>query len=191
VIGFLSGRVAGRWAGGCLLEVGGVGYRLRCSGSTLAALPAEGEPCRLWTHLQVRDDVLVLFGFATEAEKELFEALLGVAGIGPKVAVAVCSAFSPDAFRRALASDDVVALAAVPGLGRRTAQRILVDLKDKLELAPAGASDGAAAVVARARSALENLGYSSAEARAALDRVGADGADPVEDVVRSALKVLA
>jgi holliday junction DNA helicase RuvA len=187
VIGFLSGRVAGRWAGGCLLEVGGVGYRLRCSGSTLAALPAEGEPCRLWTHLQVRDDALVLFGFATEAEKELFESLLGVAGIGPKVAVAVCSAFSPDAFRKALASDDVVALASVPGLGRRTAQRILVDLKDKFQLAP----DGGAAVVARARSALENLGYSSAEARAALDRVGADGADPVEDVVRSALKVLA
>jgi Holliday junction DNA helicase RuvA len=190
VIGYLSGRLAGRTAAGCVVDVGGVGYRLTCSAATLGALPAEGTTCRLYTHLQARDDSLVLYGFATEAEQRQFEALLGVAGIGPKVAIAVCSAFTPDAFRRALGADDSAALATVPGLGRRTAQRILVDLKDAFDL-PDPEVPGSAALLARARSALENLGYSPAEVRAALNNVGAGPDDPVEDVVRSALKVLA
>jgi Holliday junction DNA helicase RuvA len=191
VIGFLSGRLAGRSGSGCLLDVAGVGYRLTCSTSTLAALPADGAPCRLWTHLAVRDDSLTLFGFATEAEQGQFEALLGVAGIGPKVALAVCSGFAPDAFRRALASDDAAALASVPGLGRRTAQRLLVDLKDRFDLPVTTGAEGARAVLAQARSALENLGYSPAEVRAALDSVPAGDDAAVEDVVRNALKVLA
>jgi Holliday junction DNA helicase RuvA len=190
VIGFLSGRVAGVTAAGCLLDVGGVGYRLTCSASTLAALPAEGARCRLWTHLQARDESLSLFGFATEAEQCQFEELLTVAGIGPKVALAVCSSFSPDSFRRALVTDDVAALASVPGLGRRTAQRILVDLKDKFDL-PEAEIPGDAAVLAQARSALENLGYSSAEVRAALNGVASGPDRDVEEVVRSALKTLA
>jgi Holliday junction DNA helicase RuvA len=173
------------------LDVAGVGYRLTCSTSTLASLPREGGPCRLWTHLLVRDDSLALFGFATEAEQVQFEALLGVAGVGPKVALAVCSGFAPEAFRRALAADDVVALASVPGLGKRTAQRLLVDLKDRFDLPQGDATAGAGDVLAQARSALENLGYSAAEVRVALDGVPAASDDALEDVVRSALKVLA
>ena len=191
MIGFLSGRVAGRTATGCVLDVAGVGYRLTCSTSTLVSLPEEGASCRLWTHLLVRDDSLALFGFATEAEQAQFEALLGVAGIGPKVALAVCSGFTPDAFRRALAADDVAALASVPGLGKRTAQRLLVDLKDRFDLPHSAAAAGARDVLAQARSALQNLGYTPAEVRAALDGVPAASGDAVEDVVRSALKVLA
>ncbi len=191
MIGFLSGRLASRSSSGCLLDVGGVGYRLTCSTSTLAALPADGARCCLWTHLAVRDDSLALFGFASEAEQGQFEALLGVAGIGPKVALAVCSGFTPDAFRRALASDDAAALASVPGLGRRTAQRVLVDLKDRFDLPATDGAAGAGTVLSQARSALENLGYSPAEVRAALSTVPAAEDTAVEDVVRSALKVLA
>jgi holliday junction DNA helicase RuvA len=191
MIGFLSGRVAARTETGCLLDVAGVGYRLTCSTSTLASLPGEGAPCRLWTQLLVRDDSLALFGFATEGEQAQFEALLGVAGVGPKVALAVCSGFTPEAFRRALAADDAVALSSVPGLGKRTAQRLLVDLKDRFDLPQGDATTGARDVLAQARSALENLGYSPAEVRVALDGVPAASDDALEDVVRSALKVLA
>lgn len=191
MIGFLSGSVARRSATGCLLDVAGVGYSLTCSTSTLASLPAEGEPCRLWTHLLVRDDSLALFGFVSEAEQAQFKALLGVAGVGPKVALAVCSSFSPEGLRRALSTDDVAALASVPGLGRRTAQRVLVDLKDRFDLPDEDAAEDARDVLAQARSALENLGYTPAEVRAALDGVPAPSGAALEDVVRSALKVLA
>ncbi len=118
MIGFLDGRLAGRAGDGCLVDVGGVGYRLTCSAATLSSLPAEGDGVRLWTHLQVREDALVLYGFANEDERQLFEALISVSGVGPRVALQVCSAFSPDAFRRALAGDDVAAIASVPGIGK-------------------------------------------------------------------------
>jgi Holliday junction DNA helicase RuvA len=91
MIGFLRGKVAGRAADGCFLDVAGVGYRLACSATTLAALPADGREVRLWTYLHVREDALSLFGFATESEQRIFEALLGVNGVGPKVALQVCS----------------------------------------------------------------------------------------------------
>jgi len=194
MIGFLSGIVAGRTADGCFLDVGGVGYRLACSASTLAAVPSEGETFTLWTHVHVREDALALFGFATEGEQRMFEALLGVAGVGPKVALQVCSAFTPDAFRRALVTGDVASISSVPGIGKKTAQRILLDLKEKLELPDLEVvSGGGERGVAEARSALENLGYSPAEVRAALAEVanGDGGADSTEAIVRSALKVLA
>ena len=88
MIGFLDGAVAGRWPDGCFLDVSGVGYRLSCSARTLAALAGDGARCRVWTHLHVRDDALTLYGFATEAEQSMFEGLLAVAGVGPKVALA-------------------------------------------------------------------------------------------------------
>jgi Holliday junction DNA helicase RuvA len=189
VIGFLEGDIAGTTPGGCLVNVGGVGYRLSCSSTTLAALPREGSSTRLWTHLHVRDDALALFGFATEGEQRMFEALIGVSGIGPKVALQVCSVFSPDAFRRALATDDVASIAAVPGLGRKTAQRAVLELKEKWalpDLQVVGAGDDA---LSQARAALENLGYSPVEVRAALAEAGS--AADVESVIRAALSVLA
>lgn len=191
MIGFLSGSLAAMTSDGCLIDVGGVGYRLACSASTLRQLPQLGAQVRLWTHLHVREDALSLFGFATEAEKKMFEGLLGVGGVGPKVALQVCSAFSPEAFRKALVTGAVDSIAAVPGLGKKTAGRIVLELKEKLDLPDLEVVAEAPDAVTQARSALQNLGYSPHEVRLAL--VEADPAPDasVEDVVKSALKVLA
>jgi holliday junction DNA helicase RuvA len=191
VIGFLNGVVAGRTPDGCFLDVNGVGYRLSCPAPTLASLPAEGAAMRLFTYMHVREDALALFGFATEGEQRMFEALLGVSGVGPKVALQVCSAFAPDAFRRALATDDVAGIASVPGLGRKTAQRIIVDLKEKLSIPDLEVVSAGRDPLGAARSALQNLGYSPGEVRAALGEVQPSAEDSVEDVVKSALRVLA
>ena len=191
MIGFLKGEVAGRTGDGCFLDVGGVGYRLACSATTMRALPPEGESFRFWTYLHVREDALTLFGFATESEQRSFEALLSVAGVGPKVALAVCSALAPDSLRRALVTGDVEAIASVPGIGKKTAQRILIDLKEKLALPDLEIAGDGSDSLGKARSALENLGYSPGEVRAALAEVGPEPEQPVEDVVRDALRVLA
>jgi Holliday junction DNA helicase RuvA len=190
VIGFLDGSIAAKTRDGCFIDVGGVGYRLACSATTLAALPAEGGRARIWTHTHVREDTLALFGFATEAEQRLFEALIGVAGVGPKVALAVCSAFTPESFRSALATGDTAGIASVPGLGKKTAQRIVIDLKERMSVPDLQVVDGSPDLLSLARSALENLGYSPGEVRAALGEVQPAASDRVEDVVKSALKVL-
>jgi holliday junction DNA helicase RuvA len=191
MIGFLDGVVAGRTPDGCFLDVRGVGYRLSCSATTLAALPPQGEPIRLFTHVQVREDLLGLFGFATEAEQAMFELLIGVTGVGPKVALQLCSAFRPDALKKALVTDDVAGISAVPGIGKKTAQRIVLDLKEKMALPDLEIAGSGPDTLTKARSALENLGYSAGEVRAALSEVAPSDDDGVEDVVRSVLKVLA
>lgn len=191
MIGFLTGIVAGRSSEGCYLDVAGVGYRLSCSASTLSALPSDGERFRLWTHTYVREDALGLFGFATEGEQQMFEALLGVSGVGPKVALQVCSAFAPDAFRRTLATDDVAAIAEVPGIGKKTAQRILLELKEKLSIPDLQVMGAGRDMLVLARSALENLGYSPGEVRAALGEIETSEEDGVQEVIKSALRVLA
>jgi Holliday junction DNA helicase RuvA len=188
VIGYLSGEVT-RTLDGCLVDVGGVGYRLACSSTTMRSLPPDGAVARLWTYLQVREDILALYGFATEAEQKMFEALLGVAGVGPKVALQVCSAFAPEELRRALVTDDSAAIASVPGIGKKTAQRMIIDLKEKLDLPDLAIVASVPDTLSKARSALENLGYSAGEVRAALGEL--EDESSVEDVVRSALKVLA
>jgi holliday junction DNA helicase RuvA len=191
MIGFLSGTVGGRTPDGCFVDVNGVGYRVACSATTLAALPGDGGSCRIWTHVYVREDALALFGFATESEQRMFEALIGVSGVGPKVALQVCSAFTPEAFRRSLATDDVAAISSVPGIGKKTAQRIIVDLKEKLSIPDLQVVGNGADSLSAARSALENLGYTPGEVRAALGEVQPNADAPVEDVIKSALKVLA
>ena len=191
MIGFLRGKVAGRTTDGCFLDVDGVGYRLACSGTTLAALPAEGKEIRLFTHLHVREDALSLFGFATESEQRIFEALLGVSGVGPKVALQVCSAFTPEALRTALVTDDVATISSVPGIGKKTAQRMILDLKEKLALPDLEIVGARPDALSKARSALENLGYSAGEVRVALSEVAPAQEDSVEDLVKSALRVLA
>jgi holliday junction DNA helicase RuvA len=191
MIGFLQGVVAARTADGCFIDVGGVGYKLACSTTTLAQLPPEGGKCRVWTHTHVREDALALFGFATEQEQRMFELLITVSGVGPKVALQVCSAFAPDALKQALVTDDVGALASVPGIGKKTAARIVLDLKNKLDLPDLQIVGAKPDQVAKARSALENLGYSHSEIRAALQESTPSGDDSVEDILKSALKVLA
>jgi Holliday junction DNA helicase RuvA len=191
MIGFLDGRLAGRTPDGCFVDVNGVGYRVACSTTTMRALPADGGKVRLWTHVHVREDALALFGFATEQEQRVFESLLTVSGVGPKVALGVCSAFAPDSFMRALATDDAGAIASVPGIGRKSAQRIIIDLKEKLAIPDLEVVGNGSAAVSLARSALENLGYSPGEVRAALGEVVPDSGESVEDIVKSALRVLA
>lgn len=191
MIGFLDGAMAGWTPDGCFIDVQGVGYRIACSLTTMSALPAEGEQIRLWTYMHVREDALHLFGFATESEQRTFEALLSVAGVGPKVALAVCSALAPDSLRRALVTDDVDTISSVPGIGKKTAQRIVLELKEKLALPDLDIASARSDALGQARSALENLGYSPSEVRAALAEVSPDEKEPVEEVVKHALKVLA
>lgn len=191
MIGYLNGTLAAADESGCIIDVAGVGYRLACSGTTLSGLPGVGDDARLFTHLHVREDILALYGFISEAERSMFEALIGVSGIGPKVALQLCSAFAPDAFRRALVTEDVDGICSVPGIGKKTAGRVVLELKEKLDLPDLAIVGTRRDTLTQARSALENLGYSPGEVRAALGELRPDDDESVEAVVRSALKVLA
>jgi len=172
---------------------GGVGYRLSVSGETLRHVPAVGRTVSLHAHLVVRDDALQLFGFASEEERDLFLMLLGVQSVGPKVALAVLGGGTPRDLVRALAAGDVARLQAVPGIGKRTAERIVVELREKVGVVPE-ASDAPITVTRGggdedprrlAREGLLELGYAPAEAQALLD--AADGAT-AEELIASALK---
>jgi len=180
MIAFLTGRVAGKASGSALLDVGGVGYRLWMPTPSLAALPADGDEVTIWTYLHVREDELTLYGFESMGEKEAFERLLGVSGVGPKVALAVLSSLSPDALARAVAADDVALLSSVPGIGKKTAQRLCLELRDKLGVPEgmSGAAGGGAALAAdEASSALLSMGFSAHEIATALKGFDGDGSD--------------
>ena len=183
MIARLRGRPAGRTLEGVVLDVGGVGYLVR---TTVRALrKADGaEEVELDTYLHVREDALQLFGFAEPAERELFEQLLSVSGVGPKVALAIVSGSTPRELRRAIALEDTTRFIAIPGIGKKTAQRVVLELKEKLgleeELGPAGAPELVA------RDALVELGYTVVEAERAL--AATDPEAPAEERVRQALK---
>jgi Holliday junction DNA helicase RuvA len=177
--------------GEVLLEVGGVGYRVHVP---LSAVPNlhPGAPAFLFTHLHVRDDAMVLYGFPTRDERDTFEALIGATGVGPKLAVAILSVHAPSALRRCVAEDDIDGLTLVPGVGKRTAQRLLIEFKARLEVpdldlvGTPGTPSGARAEV---REALIGLGYSPDEVREVLGQLADDGT--VEDLLRDALRLLA
>jgi Holliday junction DNA helicase RuvA len=180
MISRLRGTVVARTPAGLVLDVGGVGYLVAATPRVTARV---GEEAIVETHLHVREDALQLYGFASAEERELFELLLGVSGIGPKVALAIVSGSPPAELRRAIARDDLARFEAIPGIGRKTAQRVVMELKDKLgEPTVAGAPGGALL----ARDALVELGWSVIDA----DRVLADVDEslPVEEQVRTALK---
>lgn len=173
MIAMLTGRIAEKSAAHCLLDVGGVGFRLAMSTVSLAALPAVGDEVTVHTYLHVREDDLSLFGFENVAEKTAFESLITVSGVGPKVALAVLSTLSAHVLAGAVAAGDVALLASVPGIGKKTAQRIIVDLTDRLEstgAAPSGTDAGSADHMAAAevREALLSMGFSAAEVSVAL-----------------------
>lgn len=192
MIGSVRGTVLERTpTGEILVEVGGVGYRVLVPSGTLA-LAEPGTPTFLVTHLHVREDAMVLYGFATRDERDTFETLLGTTGVGPKLALAMLSAHSPNTLRRAVADGDLDALCLVPGVGKRTAQRLLVDLRARLEVPEAEVDlvgAGGAGARAEARAALAELGYATEEIRTALAEVPAEA--PVEEQLRSALRHLA
>ncbi len=190
MIASLRGSVAANVAGQTVLDVGGVGYRLATTASAARlAADANGGEVTLLTHLHVREDTLALFGFASEAERALFELLLGVSGVGPKAALAIVSGYAPDQIRRAVQTGDHALFTSIPGIGRRTAERVVIDLKDKVGgLQIAAAAEAAVAVAdghTNARDALVGLGMSVAEAEAALRPL--DESLPVEERVRLAL----
>jgi Holliday junction DNA helicase RuvA len=178
MIAFLTGRVAGKTPTHALIEVHGVGYELAMSSTSLYALPPDGDTVTVHTYLHVREDELSLFGFESLAEKKAFELLITVSGVGPKVALAALSTLSPDDLAAAVSAEDVAMISSVPGIGAKTAQRIILDLKDKLgaglDRAAAPRGTAAATASAEATDALLGMGFSAAEAAAALK--GYDGA---------------
>src|SRR5919198_669039 len=187
MISRLRGEVVARSPAGVVVDVGGVGYLVNPTAS--AAGKAEpGREVVLETYLHVREDVLQLFGFAEPAERELFELLLSVQGVGPKVALAIVSGSSPDELRRAIALEDTARFQAIPGIGKKTAQRVVLELKEKLGLANGLPATGAPPDRPHvfARDALVQLGFSAAEAEEAL--AGTDPALEPEERVREALR---
>jgi Holliday junction DNA helicase RuvA len=185
LISFLEGRLAEKGPGRVVLAVGGVGYDVAVAAHTLAKLPSQGKPARLFTRLQVKDDAMVLYGFASQDERLLFDRLITVTGVGPKVAMAILSSLPAEALRRAIATGDVAALTAVPGVGKKVAGRVILDLKDKLGLA---GQDTITGPVAEVRQALLALGLSAPEAREAVANLAPDGDRPVEELLRVALR---
>jgi Holliday junction DNA helicase RuvA len=201
VIASLRGTLAGKEGGLCVVEAGGVGYLVQVSSHTAAALPERDEPVFLHTHQVVREDALMLFGFAELQERRLFELLITVSGIGPKVALAVLSGLKPPSLARAIRDENIAVLVAIPGVGRKTAERLVVELRDRLDvLAAAGASasptgpEPATGVLPRSEryedavAALVHLGYSASQAQEAVRRVsGGEDERSLEDLVRRAL----
>jgi Holliday junction DNA helicase RuvA len=188
MIALISGPVAVRRSDHVVVDCGGVGYRLAVSAETLRHVPAIGQDVRLHAHLVVRDDALALFGFATEEERELFLMLLGVQSVGPKVALAVLSGGPPRELLGALAAGDSARFQAVPGIGKRTAERIIVELREKVgttlpeNVISITRSDDPVAI---AREGLLGLGYTVQEADEMLD--GAAGEQP-EELIAHALR---
>jgi holliday junction DNA helicase RuvA len=178
-----------------LIDVMGVGYEVEVTAAVLASLPAVGQPMELCTHLVVREDANHLYGFVDVSERELFRALIRVTGVGPRMAMGVLSGIDTAELARCLTENDVTRLTKLPGVGRKTAERLVVELKDRIaqfHVAPRATTSEprAASVVAEAESALIALGYRPVEASRAVDAVYREGMG-VEDLVRDALRGLA
>lgn len=201
MIGSLRGVLLDRWprrdgAGEVLVEAGGVGYRVVVPAGALQSLGELGAQAFVHIHTHVREDALVLYGFPTREERVCFESLIGAHGVGPAVALALLSVHSPRALRRAVATDDADALTMVPGIGKKTAARLLVELKARLEVDDVDEGEGLRLVRggdeagsrSEVRAALAGLGYGGDEVRAALAALPADG--DTAELLRVALRQL-
>ena len=196
---FIEGQVCEKTNNQLVLLAGGVGYLLSCSMATLNAAPVTGETMRCHTWLSVREDAMELFGFATKEEKQLFLSLIGVNGVGPKMALALLSTLSVGDLRMAIVMEDEKAIARAPGVGKKIAQRIALELKDKLgqfavsagaSASPVTAAPAAADNFAQAIAGLTALGYTPGEARDALSKIENKDA-PVDELLRLALRSMA
>ena len=195
MIGFLRGKVAYLLADDCLLDVGGVGYRVTVSGMTRSKL-RQGEQAMLFTYLSVREDALQLYGFATQEEYDVFLQLIGVSGIGPKVALGILSSTTVSGLCSAIANKQASLLTKLPGIGKKSAERLILELKDKLAFV--GIGDGEEAFVEaaplgdgildEAAAALASLGYTPAETAPILKQLGT--CQTTEEAIRLALKKL-
>ena len=196
MIGRLQGVLLRKEQPALMLDVGGVGYELEAPMTTFYELPAVGERVTLYTHLVVREDAHLLYGFVREAQRRLFRELLKVNGVGPRVALAVLSGLSDEEFSRCVAQEDIARLTKVPGIGRKTAERLVIELRDKLPKdvpLPASTAAGPAAPgdpVSEAVSALVALGYKPNEASRAVRGASTKGLS-AEEIIRQALKGMA
>lgn len=189
MIATLHGKIQARTDDSLVVNVGGVGFRVRVPTSTLANLGAVGSEVQLFTHLHVREDEISLYGFATEDELNLFETLLTVSGIGPKVGLGILSAAPADTLRVAIAQGNVDVLTAIPGIGKKTAQRLILELKGKIDVSGLGEVSELTPLDKDVIDALINLGYNAAEATRAA-RVVPSNVQVLEERVRVALQYL-
>ena len=186
MIGRLRGMLVAKGESGVVIEVGGVGYEVNVTPRDLISLPGLGEEIVLHTHLAVREDNMALYGFDAPASRDMFRILLGASGVGPALAMAILATMRPVDLRQAVATDDVAALVAAPGIGKRKAEKLILDLRPKL--GSMVESSTSSSEVAKVREALEALGYVPAEVRAVLEEIPLTGS--VEEMVRNALKVM-
>ena len=194
MIGSLIGLIKDKKPSLVLLEVNGVGYEVHIPLSTSFQLPNNGESTFILTHLVIRDDQHTLYGFATEEERKLFRTLIKISGVGAKMALTILSGINVNGFVQSVINADVDTLVHLPGIGKKTAERLIVEMKDKIqdvtdspELSGSAASDNN--MLLEARNALVNLGYKSSEARKILDKIDTTGLE-VEELLRQALKSL-
>lgn len=193
MIGRLRGEIAIKQPPYLLLEVNGVGYELEAPMSTFYDLPAVGESVQIYTHLQVREDAHTLYAFSNETQRSLFRALLKVNGVGAKMALAILSGMNPEEFHRSVEEGDAKSLTRLPGVGKKTAERLIIEMRDRLKTlfgdAPAslGASQPQASQADEAVQALVALGYKPAEASKLVHAVEAEGKDS-EVIIREALR---
>ena len=194
MIGSLIGLIKDKKPSLVLLEVNGVGYEVHVPLSTSFQLPSNGESTFILTHLLIRDDQHTLYGFATEEERRLFRALIKVSGVGAKMALTILSGINVNGFVQSVINEDVETLLHLPGIGKKTAERLIVEMKDKIEditdstdIAASKKSDNN--MLLEARNALVNLGYKSSEARKILDNIDTTDLE-VEELLRQALKSL-
>jgi holliday junction DNA helicase RuvA len=195
VIGFLKGRLAVKQPPFLMVDVNGVGYEMEAPMSTFYGLPAAGEPVALFTHLVVREDAHILYAFGTEGERRLFRGLLKVSGVGPKIALGILSGASVEDFLRTIEAEDVAMLTRIPGIGRKTAERVIIEMRDSVKkLSMPAAGPGAAGVAAAAAtpqseafSALIALGYKPPEVIRLLKSVDEPDLATTE-IIRRALK---
>lgn len=200
MIAYIKGNLADIMQDRIVIDVSGIGWQVFVPGQVLDHLPAMGEPVKIHTWLQVREDAMTLFGFLTKDDLRIFKLLIGVNGIGPKNALAILSVMNTDDLRFAILGDDAKAIAKTPGVGTKTAQRLILELKDKISLEDAfeqkmahlqEAQSDASGVKAEAVMALTALGYSSSEALKALNDIAVTEDMEVEALLKQALKNMA
>lgn len=196
MIAQVTGRLLSKSASSCVVEAGGIGLRLWMSTNSLSHLPAEGDEVTVFTHLHVREDILDLYGFASESERRVFRMLIDVPNVGPKTALGVLSALPPAELARAVESKDVARLTRIDGVGKKTAERLVLELKERLPklgpwttgsaAAPGGGDEG------RLMGALTNMGYRPADAQRAIRAVeDRFGKEPLSEILKEALRILA
>ena len=197
MIGYIEGKLSVKTPALIVVDVGGVGYEMHISLTTYNQIGKTGEKAKIFTHLYVREDKLELYGFAAEDEKEFFKTLISISGIGPSVAIRILSAIKIDRFKAAIVDEDVGILTTIPGIGKKTAQRIIVELKDKIGVLTdreksylAGKDPEERSMINDSISALVSLGYSRAIAQRSVDRVLSETKEEIkiEELIRKSLK---